>query len=227
MTWGILGALDEEVALIKENMDVENVCEKYGTTFYQGKIGDKLVVLACCGIGKVNAAICATAILQEFQADCLINVGIAGAMHPSLHVMDVVISKEVGFHDQDPIMLNYYPKKEFFQASEELIHLCQQACNEMQDDLKGKVYTGRIMSGDVFVNDSAVKKQINDRYAPYCVEMEGASMGHAAYMHGKPFLVIRSMSDSADDNADESYDNLIDVAAHQSASIILHMLAKA
>ena len=226
MTWGILGALDQEVALIRENMTVENTCEKYGTVFYQGKIGNKEVVLACCGIGKVNAAVCATAVLNEFGADCVINVGIAGAMHPELHIMDVVIGQEVGFHDQDPIMLNYYPKKEFFQASEEFVDLCRQVCDEMNEELKGKAYVGRIMSGDVFVNDAAVKKSINDRYAPHCVEMEGASIGHVAYMHQKPFLVIRTMSDSADDNADESYDNFIEVAAHQSASIILRMLAK-
>lgn len=225
MTWGILGALDQEVALIKKNMQVDHIYKKYGTTFYTGQIKGKAVVLAACGIGKVNAAVCTAAVLNEFGADCVINVGIAGAMHSDLHIMDVVIGSEVGFHDQDPIMLNYYPKKEFFGASTELVALCEKVCCEM-NTLKGNHYTGRIMSGDVFVNDPSVKQCINEHYAPYCVEMEGASIGHVAYMHGKPFLVIRTMSDSADEEADQSYDNFIDVAAHQSASIILKMLAE-
>lgn len=223
MVWGILGALDTEIALIKEKMAVHREVKKFGTTFYEGTLGGKDIVLVCCGIGKVNAAVCASTVLSEFGADRIVNVGIAGAMKPGLRIMDLVIGNETGFHDQDPIMLNYYPNREFFKADPSLVALCEAACRSI-GDLQGKFFTGRIMSGDVFVNSAAVKQQINDKYAPLCVEMEGASIAHTAYMYGKPFLIIRTMSDSADDNADESYDNFIDVAAHQSAAIILKML---
>lgn len=137
--------------------------------------------------------------------------------------MDVVISREVAFHDQDKVMLNYYPQKQFFEADKHLMALCERACS-LLPEIRGKYQTGRIVSGDVFVNDSAVKHSINERFSPACVEMEGASIGHVAFMHGKPFLVIRTMSDSADDNADTSYDNFIHVAAEHSAKIILKML---
>ena len=226
MVWGILGALDAEIALIREQMEIEKQENRFGTTFYFGTVHGKSVVLACCGVGKVNAAVCAAYVLGTCGADCVVNVGIAGAMKPGLHMLDVVISEEVGFHDQDTVMLNYYPKRAFFQADSALAALCDRACAEIPR-LSGKYLHGRIASGDQFVSETAVKQSINERYAPACVEMEGAAVGHAAFMYEKPFLVIRTMSDAADDNADETYDNFIDEAAKTSAEIILHMLALA
>ncbi|MGI6172100.1 MAG: 5'-methylthioadenosine/adenosylhomocysteine nucleosidase [Butyricicoccus sp.] len=226
MVWGILGALDAEIALIREQMEIEKQEDRFGTTFYFGTVHGKPVVLACCGVGKVNAAVCAAYVLGTCGADCVVNVGIAGAMKPGLHMLDVVISEEVGFHDQDTVMLNYYPKRAFFQADSALAALCDRACAEIPR-LSGKYLHGRIASGDQFVSETAVKQSINERYAPACVEMEGAAVGHAAFMYEKPFLVIRTMSDAADDDADETYDNFIDEAAKTSAEIILHMLALA
>lgn len=226
MIWGILGALDAEIALIREHMEIEKQEDRFGTTFYFGTVYGKSVILACCGVGKVNAAVCAAYLLGTCGADCVVNVGIAGAMKPGLHMLDVVISEEVGFHDQDTVMLNYYPKRAFFQADPTLAALCDCACAEIPH-LAGKYLHGRIVSGDQFVSETAVKQSINGRYAPACVEMEGAAVGHAAFMYEKPFLVIRTMSDAADDDADETYDNFIDEAAKTSAEIILHMLALA
>lgn len=226
MVWGILGALDAEIALIREHMTITNKTEKFGTVFYEGTVHNKQIVLACCGVGKVNAAVCAAYVLGTCGADCIINVGIAGAMKPGLHILDVVISEEVGFHDQDAVMLDYYPKTAFFPADPHLAALCDRACAAIPR-LSGSYFHGRIVSGDQFVSESSVKQSINKRYAPACVEMEGAAIGHTAYMYEKPYLVIRTMSDAADDNADETYDNFIDDAAKTSAEIILQMLALA
>lgn len=220
MVWGILGALDEEVALIREKMQVERETAMLGTTFYEGTVFAKRIVLACCGVGKVNAAACATTLLQRFGADCAINVGIAGAMAHGLRVLDVVASSETCFHDQDDVMLGYYPKCAFFKADAALLSLCQRACAALSQP----VTVGRIASGDVFVSDKATKELIAARYAPACVEMEGAAIGHAAFMHEKPYLVIRTMSDTADDAAQETYDDFMHRAALQSAHIILKML---
>lgn len=225
-TWGILGALDAEIALIREQMTIESEESRFGTTFYRGTVHGQSIVLACCGVGKVNAAVCAAYVLGTLGADCIINVGIAGAMAHGLHILDVVISTEVGFHDQDAVMLKYYPATAFFPADPALADLCEHACREIPR-LSGKYRHGRIVSGDQFVSESAVKQSINERYAPACVEMEGAAIGHAAFMYEKPYLVIRTMSDAADDAADESYDNFIDDAAKTSAEIILKMLALA
>lgn len=223
MVWGILGALDEEVALIREKMDVKQSVDLFGTTFYKGFIDDKEVVLVCSGIGKVNAAICANTVLREFGADLIINIGIAGAMKTGLKVLDVVLSREVGFYDQDRVLLKYYPKKEFFEGDSHLLALCERACS-LIPEVRGKHHTGTIMSGDQFVNTSETKQKILDSFTPTCVEMEGAAVGQAAYMNGKPFLIIRTMSDTADDSADNAYDNFIHLAAEFSAKIILKML---
>ncbi|MDD6612033.1 MAG: 5'-methylthioadenosine/adenosylhomocysteine nucleosidase [Clostridiales bacterium] len=223
MKWGILGALDAEVDLIRREMTVSRETPLFGTTYYEGTVHGQDIILVCCGVGKVNAAICAAAAVERFGADCIVNVGIAGAMGHGLNILDVVISREVGFHDQDAVMLNYYPKRAFFPADERLAALCERACAAIPE-MEGRYRLGRIVSGDVFVNDAAVKQSIRDRYEPDCVEMEGAAIGHAAFMYEKPYLVIRTMSDAADDNADETYDDFIGEAARTSATIILKML---
>lgn len=222
MVWGILGALDAEVALICEKMETARTESMFGTTFHIGTIEGQSVVVVCCGIGKVNAAACTTTMLQRFGADRIINVGIAGAMAHGLQVLDVVVATEVGFHDQDDIMLKYYPARAFFETDAALLALCRKSCDALH--LDRPLTEGRIVSGDVFVSDRATRDRINDRYHPACVEMEGASIGHVSFMHDKPFLVIRTMSDSADDEAAQTYDDFMDRAAHQSAHIILKML---
>lgn len=223
MKWGILGALDAEIELIRNQMTITSETALFGTIFYEGSAHGHDIVLVCCGVGKVNAAVCAATVIDKFGADCIVNVGIAGAMAHGLHMLDVVISSEVGFHDQDAVMLNYYPKHAFFPADETLAALCERACAAIPQ-MEGRYRHGRIASGDQFVSDAQTKQSINERFAPACVEMEGAAIGHAAFMFGKPYLVIRTMSDAADDNADETYDNFIDEAAKTSATIILKML---
>lgn len=224
MKWGILGALDAEVALIRKEMTVTAETPLFGTVYYEGMIGQEQIVLVCCGVGKVNAAVCASAAMTQFGADCIINIGIAGAMAHGLRVLDVVISSETGFHDQDAVMLKYYPRHEFFPADSALAALCERACRALPE-MEGRWRHGRIVSGDQFINDAAIKQSINARYAPACVEMEGAAIGHAAFMYRKPYLVIRTMSDAADDAADNTYDDFMERAAHTSASIVLKMLA--
>lgn len=222
MVYGIIGALDEEIALVKKQMTAVEEHTLYGRSFYTGRIGEKEIVLVCCGVGKVNAALFANAVIREFSAGAVINIGIAGAIGAGIGVMDVVLSTEAAFHDQDEIMVKYYPFCKYFKADEGLLALARKACGCVK--MHGRVHCGRIVTGDQFVNDPAVKRGLVERYAPCCTEMEGAAIAHASYVNDTPFLIIRTMSDSADDGADDSYDNFIDVAAHQSAAIVLKML---
>ncbi len=220
--WGILGALDAEIARIKENMQVENTSEVYGSTVYEGVINGVPAVLVCCGIGKVNAAALAGVIIREFKADVIVNVGIAGAMGHGVGTLDVVVSECAEYHDTDEVMKKYYPFCQCFDADAALRELCLEACGEL--NIEKNVWSGKIATGDCFVNDKATKEKIIAKCAPLCVEMEGASIAQVAYMNKTPFLIIRTMSDSADDDADEVYDNFLELAADQSASIILKML---
>lgn len=222
MRYGIIGALDEEIALVKEQMIEVKEHKLYGRSFYTGHIGKKEIVLVCCGVGKVNAALFANAVIREFHAEAVINIGIAGAIGAGIGVMDVVLSTEAAFHDQDEVMVKYYPFRRSFQADPALLALAQMACESVT--IHGKVVSGLIVSGDRYVTDNAIKQSLRERFAPCCTEMEGAGIAHASFVNDTPFLIIRTMSDSADEGADDSYDNFIDVAAHQSAAIVLKML---
>lgn len=222
MIYGVIGALDEEIALVKDKMTDVEEHNLYGRSFFTGRLGDKEIVLVCCGVGKVNAALFANAVIREFHADAVINIGIAGAIAAGIGAMDVVLSTEAVFHDQDEIMVKYYPFCKYFKADEKLLELAKSACENVS--LHGKYVCGRIATGDRFVNELSVKQSLRGRFNPCCTEMEGAAIAHASYVNDTPFLIIRTMSDSADDGADDSYDNFIDVAAHQSAAIVLKML---
>ena len=224
--WGILGAMELEVALLREQMSVARSESALGTTFFFGTLCGKKVVVACCGIGKVNAAACATWML--FSAGCtrLIHVGIAGAVGKGLKTLDVVLSRELCFHDQDAVMLKYFPKRRFFAGDPELLALCREACAR-PGVLRGALREGRIATGDRFVADRALRDAIVADCAPDCVEMEGAAIAHVAFAAGVPCLVIRTMSDCADEEAAETYDHFMEDAAQQSAHIVLAMLSVA
>lgn len=223
--WGILGALDREVLLLRQAMQVESSEELFGTTFYVGTLHQHPVVVACCGVGKVNATACATLMAYRFQCEVLINAGIAGAVAHGLQTLDVVISKELCFHDQDAVMLNYFPCRAIFNADPDLIALCEAVC-ATPGILQQSFRCGRIATGDVFVSDSATRNRIIAAAQPDCVEMEGAAIAHVATAAGIPFLVIRTMSDSADDDATVTYDDFLDRAADQSAHIVLEMVRR-
>ncbi|MDO4528231.1 MAG: 5'-methylthioadenosine/adenosylhomocysteine nucleosidase [bacterium] len=221
--WGILGALDREVALLREAMVVLSSETLFGTTFYVGTLNDVPVVVACCGIGKVNATACATLMVYRYHCTVLINAGIAGAVAHGLQTLDVVISKELSFHDQDAVMLKYFPEKEWFEADPQLVALCEQACQK-PGLLQHTYRVGRIATGDVFVNDRVTRDRIIAQRQPDCVEMEGAAIAHVAFASHVPCLVIRTMSDCADEETDVTYDDFLERAADQSANIVLEMI---
>lgn len=222
MVWGIIGALDEEIALLKGSMNIEKEVVVYGSTYYHGILEGQKVVVVCCSVGKINAALCASVMAREMGADVIINVGIAGGMDRRLKVLDIVISSEAIHHDCDPIIEKFYPFALSYKADERLVKLASLACEKLEK--KPAYYVGRVATGDVFVEGGAVKERIERDFAPLCVEMEGAAIAQACFMNEKPFLIIRTMSDNADDSASMTYDEFKPFAADQSAKLIIEML---
>lgn len=226
MVYGIIAALDEEMAPLLANMQVAEKKEVYGTTIYKGVIGRHEAVLCKCGIATINAALCTSVVIREFGADAIINTGIAGALGQGVNVLDVVISASAAYHDRhDEILAKYYPFATCFKADAALIEAAQKAAAQVSlEDKPLTVHTGLVVSGDWFVTSSEVKHDIVKKYNPLCVEMEGAAIANAAFINSCPFVVIRTMSDSADEGASISYDALIGRASVISAAIVLKML---
>lgn len=221
---GVIGALACEIELLLKELQGSREHKHAGFTFYDGRIGSNRVILGCCGVGKVNAALCSQIIIDLFKIQSLINTGIAGSLHKQVKLCDVVISTDVTYHDVRPgQMKGLFPFQTSFQADNELV---QRAVAGGNGHLLGeaKVHTGRIVSGDNFVSDPLLRAKIIQDYAPLCVEMEGAAIGHAAFLNSVPFVVIRSISDNADEFSELTYAQFEEHAAKLSAAIVLDML---
>lgn len=221
---GIMGALDLEIELIKNSIDLIDKASVAGFEFYVGKIDEKDIVLTCCGVGKVNAACCTQILIDRFNVNYIINTGIAGGLNDEFKVCDVVISSNVTHHDvRKRQMESLFPFQEYFEGDKMLIAAAVKACKSFKDE-SFNYHVGRIVSGECFVSDNTLKKSIIEEYSPYCVEMEGSAIGHVAHINGVPFVVIRSISDNADDEATISYDAFEKISAKRSAAIVLNMI---
>lgn len=206
---GIIGAMEVEVAALKEAMTVTRTLTKAGMEFQEGVLEGKEAVVVRSGIGKVNAAICTQILADEFGVTAVINTGIAGSLKAEINIGDIVLSTDVLHHDMDATGFGYplgqIPQmKEFsFVADEGMRALAKKVCEEVNPEIQ--VFEGRIVSGDQFISDKAVKEKISTNFAGYCTEMEGAAIAQAAYLNNIPFVIIRAISDKADDSATMDY----------------------
>ena len=206
---GVIGAMEVEVAELKDMMEDVKIIRKASMDFYEGILYGKKVVVVRSGIGKVNAGICAQILVDVFAAEVILNTGIAGSLNNNVNIGDIVISTDLVHHDMDAVGFGY-PKgqipqmEEFsFAADEALRQLAVQVCRKVNPEIQ--VFEGRIASGDQFVSDGAVKERIIKEFSAYATEMEGAAIGQTAFLNGIPFLVIRAISDKADGSAPMDY----------------------
>ena len=209
MTIGIIGAMEEEVTLLKESMNVVTTRNVIGCDFFVGSVegSSHNIVLVRSGIGKVNAALCAQVLIDIFAVDSVINVGVAGAIDRTLKVGDIVISSDAIQHDFDTSALGDEPgyisrmDTSIFAADINLIDAATDAVEEL-----GLVPNiGRITSGDQFIADLDSKHRIQTLFNPLCCEMEGAAIAQVCYFNHIPFLIVRAISDKADDSASMDY----------------------
>ncbi len=219
---GIIGAMGFEVEHLREMMRGREETSAAGRTFYAGKIGNRDVVLVCSGIGKVNSAMSAQILIDRFGVDAIINTGIAGGAKGA-KVRDVVISTEAAYHDMELRLVALSPPHlERFAADKVLVQKAQKAC----EDCGVTCHLGRIATGDQFISDSAQKTDIVSRLDPSAIEMEGGAVAHVCAANGVPFVIIRSISDNADDEAQMSYDAFEQLAADDAAKIVADMLGQ-
>ena len=229
-TIGIIGAMEVEVAILKEKMEDVRIIKKASMDFYEGILAGKKVVVVSSGIGKVNAGICAQILADVFSVDAIINTGIAGSLNKNINIGDIVLSTDVVQHDMDATGFGYrkgqIPQMPvfFFNADDNLRRLAEEVCKEVNPDIQ--VFEGRIASGDQFVCDQDVKNRIVSEFSAYATEMEGAAIGQAAYLNEIPFLVVRAISDKADGSAQMDYSEFEKAAVDHSVRLTLNMLAR-
>lgn len=227
---GIIGAMDEEVAKIKEHMENVEVVDKSSMEFYKGTIGGKEVVVVRAGIGKVNAACCTQALIDNFGVDSVINTGIAGSLQSKIDIGDIVLSTDTLEHDMDAVTFGYplgqIPRMDVlaFEADKTLREVAKASCEKVNPDVK--VYEGRIVSGDQFISSREKKEWLIENFSGYCTEMEGAAIAHAAYLNKVPFLIIRAISDKADDSAHMDYPAFEAKAIEHSVKLIIEMVGR-
>ena len=227
---GIIGAMDNEVRTLIQMMDIEKTVEKASLKFYIGKLEGKDIVLVQCGIGKVNAALCAQILISEFGVDAVVNTGVAGAIHSSLDVNDIVISTEAIQYDVDATAFGYkkgqIPQMEnsVFKADEKLMETAYQSSLEQAKGEDFKIVKGRVVTGDIFISSKELKDELDNDFNAYCGEMEGGAIAHACTVNNVPFVIIRAMSDKADGSANVTYDEFVVEAAENSKDIVLKML---
>ena len=206
---GIIGAMEEEVAALKEDMDIQETVEQASMVFCKGKLCGKDVVVVRSGIGKVNAGICAQILVDRFRADMLINTGIAGSLDARIDIGDMVISTDALHHDMDATIfgdaIGQIPRMDTlaFPADEELVQKAAKANEKANPDIR--TFTGRVASGDQFISSGEAKKKIVENFHPLCVEMEGAGIAQAAYLNKVSYVIIRAISDKADNSATMDY----------------------
>ena len=221
---GIIGAMDIEVDAIISSMSEKNEKIISGIKYVSGKIFDKNVVVAKCGVGKVFAAICAQTMIIEYSPKVIINTGVAGSLVSGFNVLDIAIAKSVVQHDMDTSALGD-PKGLISGINVVYIDTnvnVQNALKTASCTVKCNVKEGVIASGDKFISDKEEKLQLNKSFNAIACEMEGASIGQVCYVNQVPFGVLRAISDG--DGAEMDYMTFAPLAAKQSINIIMEFI---
>jgi len=227
MNIGIIGAMEEEVQFLIRDMDFKRKEVKAKMEFSLGSIHNKNVVIVTSGIGKVNAAICAQILIDDFNVDYIINVGIAGGTEENIYPGDIVIGENLVQHDMDTTAfgdkIGQIPRLDTydFKCDKTLIKYAQESCK----DIKGHNYfTGRIVSGDQFIANVSKIQWLNSEFGCLACEMEGASIAQVCYLNEVPFIIIRSISDNANNGAQMDYEKFKDIAVENATNILNNML---
>ena len=225
---GIIGAMEEEVSLLKESADIRKSTKIAGMEFYEGILEGKNVVIVQCGIGKVNAGICANTLINDFNCNRIINTGVAGSLDAQIDIGDIVVSVDAVQHDFTVEAIGFargeipYTGLYAFPADETMRAAAVAAVREAVPEIN--VFEGRICSGDQFISEREQKDTIISNFGGLCCEMEGAAIAQACYLNDTPFVVLRAISDKADGSQSVEYETFKDEAAENCAKSVMTML---
>lgn len=228
MVVGIIGAMDDEVNGLKAMLQNATTLTRASMDFLKGTIAGKEVVVVKCGVGKVNAAICAQILVDEYKVNYIINTGAAGSLDNKINIGDIVIGDSAIQHDMDSVdfgfplgQVPFLPME--FKGDDKLADIAKEACDKEKLDVN--VFRGLVVSGDEFVAKKERKDWIKSHFDALCTEMEGAAIAQCAYLNNVPFLVLRTISDKADDSASMDFPSFAKMASERNIKIIENIIA--
>ena len=227
MRIGIIGAMEEEIRDLRAQMEIEREETLAGMRFLVGTLRGRSAVLVQCGIGKVNAGVCAQTLISRFEAAEIVNIGVAGSLDARIGIGDIVVSTDAVQHDFDASPIGFrkgeipYTGLYAFPADETLRERARSAAAERAGEVR--CFEGRICSGDQFIASRARKETIASQFGGLCCEMEGAAIAQVCHLNKVPWVIIRAVSDKADDSEEMSFERFKEEAARRGAAIVLAM----
>ena len=230
MIIGIIGAMELEVDTLKEKMEQTEIIKIANMEFHRGTLNGVPVVVVRSGVGKVNAAMCTQILADRFGVTNIINTGVAGSLNADLDIGDILVSVDAIHHDVDATVFGYKPGEvpklgmREFVADERMADLAVASCERVNPDIH--VRKGRVVSGDQFISSNEVKERLIAEFRGDCTEMEGAAIAHAATLNNIPFVIIRAISDKADNSAQMDYSEFERAAAIHSANLVLDYVTR-
>ncbi|MGL4607485.1 MAG: 5'-methylthioadenosine/adenosylhomocysteine nucleosidase [Eubacteriaceae bacterium] len=223
---GVIAALEREVTDIQDQMAFSQKIRHAGMDFFRGKIHEQDVVAVKCGVGKVSAAMCTQILIDKFAVKALINIGVAGGIHPEIEVGDIVISQDSCQYDMDATAFGH-PWGEipnlgmtFFPSDQRMID----KAHKIAELLKLPYRIGRVLTADLGVDDADLKKKLLKEFGGLCVEMEGGAVGQVAAINEVPYVIIRSISDNADGNLTVDYEKNFEASIKGGVDLVLGMI---
>lgn len=228
-TFGIMGAMKEEINFLVSNAQIDKKEKIAGISFYTGSLSGKKIVVAQSGIGKVNAAVTTQLMIDKFGIDCLIFSGLAGSLEAEHNPGDMVVASSLTQHDFDLTGFGR-PMGEIpglgseFIPNKGLNDLIFEAAKKQGDDFP-KMFSGKIVSGDIFIDKKAKAMELKDSFGASATEMEGAALAQVCVMNEIPFSVIRTISDSADESANVDFKSVLDNASVNEYKLLKEILA--
>ncbi len=225
---GIIAAMDVEIKSLKEAANITKTTEVCDMEFCEGKISGKNVVIVKCGMGKVNAGICANTLINDFGCTKIINTGVAGSLDNSIDIGDIVVSSDVVQHDFNATYLGFDPGEVpytglyAFPADELMRADAVRAVLECAPEIN--VREGRVCSGDQFISTAEQRDTIISNFGGLCCEMEGGAVGQVCHLNDIPFVIIRAISDKPDETEFVDYTVFEAKAAERCAKIVIYMV---
>ena len=220
--------MEEEIKQLIKAFDYYQLHELANQQIYEGVMGGIEVAVVQSGIGKVNASIATTLLIEKFKVTIVVNTGSAGAIESGLNIGDIVLSTELAYHDVDNRIFNYQygqipQMPESYESDKDVLDKVEKISIQ-QNSI---IHRGLIVTGDSFVSSKEEIKRIREYFPKALVtEMEGAAVAQTCYQFGVPFVVIRAVSDTADETAEVDFDEFVQLAGRRSAELVIELIKR-